>query len=322
MENLKEIQRGQTNWTEPYNENVAELEKRHGISAPAIDIANRLYDGVDLSVKFTSEILIPPHNGSPWSWIRARIRAGNFEGINVGDFIPFTAAGNHYLSEVAGINTYKRQGDTTDVIMGNHIDFITRDCHPDTFQMNRVNYNNGIADGAQAVPFLSSELFQRLNSRQGNVPTSAAATPAIASADFRTTGIFHTLPADLRAVIVEKRVLAPTRRLAANLLIDDTSWAWNNIGMLWLPFEVEVFGTKHWGSKTGHEGGFLQYPIFASRMDKIVKGAGHEGVRSTWWLASAAGGNSTAFCSVHSLGPATSHSASHALRVPLCFRIA
>jgi hypothetical protein len=57
-----------------------------GWSNTNINLANdRLYEGVDLSVKFAAEIA---GYSSVWAWIQARIQSANFTGIHVGDYIP------------------------------------------------------------------------------------------------------------------------------------------------------------------------------------------------------------------------------------------
>ena len=278
-------------------------------------------DGADMTTLFAAEINAVPFSGNVWAWIQARIKAGNFAGLSVGDFIPFTAAGNNYKAEIAGINTYKNYGDTS---VGNHIDFITRDCHPDAFVWNRANYNNGTS--VSNSPWLASDLYARLNSLQQNVPNATTANPAMVSADYRTAGIFNTLPAALQNVIIEKRLLIPTRFTSGALLVDDNSWAWHNVGKLWLPYEFEVYGAIAFGSTVANQhymqtGGFIQYPLFAHNMRR-VKGAGDGGARATWWLASAHGGHSTIVCSVTAHGSANPSTASTTnIRAPLCFRV-
>ena len=302
----------------------------HGSSGGDTDMTiiellhNRIYPGVDLQEKFQSEIF----NGysTPWDWIADRIYGvlgkPYYKGILVNDFIPLVFDTTHAKMEVAGINTYHRYGDTE---VPPHIDFISGDCLPDPYVYNRVNYNNGTT--VSPSPWLASDLHARLNSLQKNVPNSAAANPAMVSVDYRTTGIFNRLPAALQAVIVEKRLLLPSRYTAGSLLIDDNSWAWQNAGKLWIPAEMEVYGTKMWGSTVSPnhgfpDGGFVQYPIFAQNM-KRVKGAGNGGVRSNWWLLSAYGGNSTNCALVLSNGTAYHTTASNtSIRVPLCFRVA
>lgn len=293
-----------------------------GIDDISRAILNRIYVGVDLTVKFADEVAAPPHNGNKWAWIQARIRAGNYEGFLVGDFIPFTIGAHTILAEIAGINTYTRYGDAE---VPNHIDFISRDCFPDTRQFNRANYNNGTT--VSSSPWLASDLFAWLNGLQQQVPNGTAANPPLVTADYRTTGLFPQLPAALRAVIVQKRLLLPTRFTAGALLLDDINWWWVNAGLLWIPSEVEVYGTNIGGGgaqppQHGRAtGGFVQYPIFAQNM-KRVKGAGNGGARAHWWLLSAGGGASSTFAFVSGDGTASNTSASPAIRVPVCFRIA
>ena len=70
-------------------------------------IADRIYQGTDLSTKHAAEISAAPYNGNVWAWIQARIKAANFTDIHVGDYIPWTSTnGYNFKSEVAGIDTY------------------------------------------------------------------------------------------------------------------------------------------------------------------------------------------------------------------------
>lgn len=283
----------------------------------AEQIANRRYPGVDLTVKFAGEI----GSTNVWTWIKQRIDAAEmdgYEGLNIHDYIPFVAGGNVIKAEIGGIDTYYNYGDTA---VPHHIDFISRDCWPDTHVFNKVNYNNGTS--VSPSPWLASDLYAWLNSLAMQVPNATTANPAMVDVDYSATGVYDKLPAELKAVIVQKRALLPSRYTAGSLLTDDNSWAWADMGKLWIPSEIEVYGCEHWGSKNGYSsGGFQQYPIFATNM-KRVKGAGDGGTRATWWLLSAYGGHSASFARVSSGGHGSYHSASNAaIRAPLCFRIA
>jgi hypothetical protein len=277
-----------------------------------------LYTGADLSLFFKKEI---NEGGYPsvWEWIAARIRAASFAGVHVGDYIPLTLSdGKTFKMEVAGIDTYYRYG-SADV--GHHIDFISRDCHPDLRVWNRVNYNNGTS--AMGYPWLASDLNAWLNSLQTSVPNAETADPALIAVDYSTTGVLDKFPAALKALIVPKNILSPIRYAAGALLTDDNSWSWTDFGKLWLPSEIEVSGCEYRGSKNGYSsGGFVQYPIFAQNMRRI-KGADDGGGRSSWWLSSALGGSSDNCALVGAAGDCTSYWASFTgIRVPLCFRIA
>ena len=122
-----------------------------------------VYNGVDLALKFATEIAASPYSGNPWAWIKGRITAGNYSGIHIKDYIPFTTSNNVTLNaEVAGINTYKGYGDT---VVGNHIDFICRELWPTRKPVTPVNYNNGLipvetltGDGAKTEFVLTKEM--------------------------------------------------------------------------------------------------------------------------------------------------------------------
>ncbi len=124
---------------------------------------DRYYEGVDLTLKFATEIAASPYSGNPWAWIKARIQAADFTGIHVNDYIPFTTTDNKSLKAcVGGINTYKGYGDTA---VGNHIDFICRELWPTRKPVNPVNYNNGLipvetitGDGTTTTFVLSKEM--------------------------------------------------------------------------------------------------------------------------------------------------------------------
>ena len=135
-----------------------------GASNPVIGASgDRYYEGVDLTLKFSTEIAASPYSGDPWAWIKARIQAGDFTGIHVNDYIPFTTTNNTTLKAcVGGINTYKDYGDTA---VGNHIDFICRELWPTRKPVNPVNYNNGLipvetltGDGTTTTFVLAKEM--------------------------------------------------------------------------------------------------------------------------------------------------------------------
>ena len=321
---LNKPDRGTKNWNNPLNENFGTIEDH---ISTIYQISDRLYEGVDLSLKFASEISA---FSSVWEWIQDRIQSGNFGGIHVGDFIPFTAAGNIVIAEVAGINTYRGYGN---IPVPNHIDFISRDCWPETHQWNRVNYNNGIA--AMPTPFLASDIFHWLNGLQGSVPNDATVTmtnnptPAssLVAVDYRTTGLLPQLPAQLRAVIVQKRALMPRRYTGGTLLIDNNSWDWRDMGFLWLPDELEMYGAGIWGGTTAplqgnDKFGAVQYPLFAGNIHKRVKGVGNGDTRSGWWLSTPKSGPSPSVAVVGGNGNAGTTGTSDINRVPVCFRIA
>ncbi|MBQ6554128.1 MAG: hypothetical protein IJL89_02740 [Firmicutes bacterium] len=236
-----------------------------------------------------------------WASLNGRIRAGDFTGLHIGDYKTITlTTGEVVIMELAGVDQYYECGDSK---IGHHADFISRDCLAGGRRMNEANNNNGTE--AEKNPWLASELYQVLNDE--------------------TTGIYAKLPSDLKPYIITKRALLEERYSSAGSVAADTGWAWKNMGKLWLPTEVEVFGHHTWsepGYGTGGGGCNLQYPIFAGGAKHIIKGDGNGGSRCTWWEASAYRTSAATFCYVAYYGGAYGHDASNAgIRAPLCFRI-
>ena len=233
-----------------------------------------------------------------WASLKARIAQGDFSDLYIGDKKEITlTTGEKVVMEIAGID---RDYQFCDTAVGHHIDFISRDALATTYQFNATNTNNGTS--SQKCPWLASALYTTLNST-----------------------VYNTLPSDLKSNIITKRALLEERYSAGGAVAADTSWSWQNMGNLWIPTEIEVFGHHTWsepGYGTGCAGGNIQYPIFRLAPSHIIKGAGNGGSRCSWWEASAHRTGAAGFCAVGSDGGASGGSASvTGIRAPLCFRI-
>ena len=343
----------------------------------SIQELDKIYDGVDLSIKFAEEI---KKYSDIWQWIKARIKAGNFAGIHVNDFIRWQTTDNKWIeSRVAGINTYRRYGDRE---VPNHIDFISKDLWPTLHVMNPVNYNNGIiptenlsGDGTKTAfvltnemaavasvaiggtattaytydadthtitftdapvagtnnivvtgtgseyPWLASDLYLYANSLKGHVAGGTSKTSPVKLVDYTNDGIWSKLPEALKAVIVTKRALIPKRYSTSGVLSNNNDWGWQDMGKLWIPSEIEVYGHGVWADIPWDKGGFVQYPIFNCNMRR-VKGLGDGGGRYAWWLISAYAGAASYFCYVTASGSSIANIASSTwVGLPVCFRI-
>ena len=273
----------------------------------------------DLTVKFASEI----GSKDVWTWLKSRIKAGNFNGIFVGDYINVTCKnGNTFRAQVAGINTYKNYGPSP--VLGNHIDFISLELWPEAHAMNPVRWNNGFVSGdaMSQFPWTASDLYLWLNSKAGTVPGDTAAPPATASnaVDYTSGGVLGQLPDALAAAITGKTAYLPKRYNASALLTQDTIGSNTDAGKLWIPTEMEVFGTNIFGCGGYGISGGIQYPIFRSKQNQ-VKYKGRD--RNPWWLASAADGKNGHFCYMYTAGTASyTYADADGLYVPVCFRIA
>lgn len=148
-----------------YTKTVDRVSVNNGDAYPIIGMdGDKYYPGIDLTVKHAAEIT-QSYGGDPWAWIKARITAENFEGIHVGDYIPFRdtkASPGTHNARIMGINTYKGYGDTA---VGNHIDFFAGYWSPNK-PINSVNYNNGLvpvetitSDGTSTTYTLTKPMY-------------------------------------------------------------------------------------------------------------------------------------------------------------------
>ena len=313
-------QRRITNVATPTGENDAATKKyvdsikmeQDEINNQLYQISDELYEGVDLTVKFADEIA---NYSDEWAWLEARRAAGNFKGIHVADYITVTLNGNIYHAEIMGINTYKNYGDTA---VGDHIDFILRELWETLHVWNKVNYNNGIS--SIQYPFLASDLYYYMNALSGSVPNATTVNPATTSVNYTSSGIYYYFPTKLKNVLKNKLVRPAIRYSSSSLLTDDNSWNWVSMGKLWIPSEMEVYGTDIWSDKKYSVGGFQQYPYFKNNMRRVKNIM--NGSRSPWWLLSSFSGYSTATCLVTADGFASyTNTSSPNIAVAVCFRV-
>lgn len=249
-----------------------------------------LYEGVDLTAKFYSEI---QGYSDEWAWIKARVTAGNYKGLRVGDYIPITVNNELVKMQIAGIDCYTG---TTDQELGHHIDFISKDCYSGVVKWNTTDTNNGNA--SEDCPYIASNLRTWLNET-----------------------LYGYLPTSMKNQIVHKRALLEQRYSSSGVLTASTSYNWRDLGALWIPTEFEVYGSTIWGTPGWSSGQGIQYPIFSNGYFRRGKKSGNNGSRCNWWLISVRTGNSTHVSGVNAGGHPSSWVASNGYYVPICFRI-
>lgn len=233
-----------------------------------------------------------------WATIKANIQAGNFENYYIGDYKQITlTTGETVIMEIAGINCYKNWDNTA---IGNHIDFISRDCLATFYQFNTTATNNGMS--SNTLCWYASGLKKTLQDT--------------------TDGVITTLPTEVRNVLDAKLTYLEQRYSSGGAVSADTGAMWRPAGYLWVPAETEVFDHPSWSEIGYGTAGFLQYPIFRLNPSKIVKGEGNGGNSTAWWTLSANSGDATGFCFVQASGYSKFMDANNSMCVPLCFRIA
>ena len=289
---------------------------------------DRMYEGVNLETKFATEIAAA---GNVYAWLNNRKNAGNFEGIHVGDYFSvslsagtvagYSIAAQTFKCRIVGINTYKSCADTN---IGNMLYVISDEVINTAIKWNPTDNNNGTA--SQNKPWLASAAYAVLNG-VNNYTTNAYGNAAH-GANASAKGILQLLPSTLQSVLKQKRNLLDNRYSSSGLLTGSTGWDWTDMGKLWLPNEVEVYGcgirsnlsqtSGFWFPEAGLS---IQFPWFANNCEHRVK-KNSSGGRCSWWLSAPASILTTAVCYVSRYGGASSYYATNSsIFLPLCFCI-
>lgn len=289
---------------------------------------DRLYQGVDLEVKFADEISAA---GNVYTWLENRKNTENFEGIHIGDYFHtnitegivagYSIHAQNFKCRIVGINTYKSCANTS---IGNMLYVISDDVIDTPIKWNPVDNNNGTNN--RKSPWIASAIYAILNGIN-NYDNTSGYNKAVHGANADAKGIFQLLPSALQDVIKQKRMLLDERYSASGLLTGSTNWNFGDGGKLWLPNEVEVHGcgirsnlcqtTSYWFPEAGLS---IQFPWFANNCEHRIK-KNSLGEKCSWWLSSVTS-LTAGICRVDNYGSASSPASSHSSTyVPLCFCI-
>ena len=248
------------------------------------------YPGRNLATVFASEI----GSTDPITWLKQRAVAKKTDGIRIGDYLP--CALNNGKStvlnyQVGSIDQYYNVGDTAN---GHHITLVPSEVYPEYIPFNTANANNGTAD--ETNPWRASNLFRWCNET-----------------------FYGYLPTAWKNALKDIRVYNPIRYSASGTLTDDNSGKWMNLGKVWVPSEIEVWGSVRLG--TPHNVPVLiactdrQLPIFEGGRTVVRS-------RSYWWERCPAAGSSTYVCYVSYSGHSNATLATSEWVRPLpCFHI-
>ena len=226
--------------------------------------------------------------------LHKRVQAANFSGMRVGDYIdvPLVSASGVTSQQsvrflLAHIDPYLWCDDRS---KGHHLAFVasapiavastvTGAANSSYLMWNTTNTNQGTAD--QKCPYLNSNLkaWEKL--------------------------FEACLPEGLTKYLLTQRVLLEERYSASGALSDSNSWSWQDIGKVWSPSEMEVYGCPVWGTK-GYSVGFdCQFDLFRDTAHRL------NGTWCAWWLRSVVGGSSSNVCCVSGDGSAPCTSATN-----------
>ena len=257
------------------------------------------YQGRSLASVFASEI----GGSNVWAWLQKRVKAGNYTGLHIGDYIDVQLkAGANVPSQtvrdrIGAIDPYYQCGDQA---KWHHIAMVPqapvsvtgdKAVNDSYIKWRDTEDNNGTAEVKH--PYLCSKLHE-----------------------WEISDFLPSLPAECQAAIMPQRVLLNERYASSGKLTDDSGWSWADLGKIWSPSEIEVYGFQVW-SKTGYSVGFdCHFPIFNDTASRI------SGLRVYWWLRSVMGGSSSGVCNVNGYGNAGSDAATSGWVRPFpCFLV-
>ena len=246
------------------------------------------YGGQSIATILAGEI----GSGSVYDALHKRIVANNFSGLRVGDYIdvPLVSASAITGQQsvrflLAHFDPYYQCGDSA---KGHHIAFIA----------------SAPVAVAKTVTGVANDSYLMWNTANTNQGTADVKNPYLNSNLKAWEKLFEAcLPEGLTKYLLTQRVLLEERYSASGALSDSNSWSWQDIGKVWSPSEMEVYGCPVWGTK-GYSVGFdCQFDLFRDTAHRL------NGTRYDWWLRSVMGGSSSGVCYVASYGTANYYSA-------------
>ena len=248
------------------------------------------YGGQNIATILAGEI----GSGSVYDALHKRAAAGNFAGLRVGDYIdvPLVSASAVTTQQsarflLAHIDPYLYCGDNN---KGHHIAFVA----------------SAPVAVAKTVTGVANDSYLMWNTANTNQGTADVKNPYLNSNLKAWEKLFEAcLPEGLTKYLLTQRVLLEERYNANGALSDSNSWSWQDIGKVWSPSEMEVYGCPVWGTK-GYSVGFdCQFDLFRDTAHRL------NGTRCTWWLRSVVGGSSSGVCYVGNDGIASYYSATN-----------
>lgn len=262
---------------------------------------NEVYAGQNLETLFADEI---KSYADVWRWLQARIKAANYSGIRIGDYINCTTSeGTNIPSQtkklyIGAIDRTLNVGDTAD---GHSIDLV-----PDS---------PWLVQGAKAV----NTSYIHWKDTDNNNGTSDEHCPYYGSKlrGWEISDLKPALPAGLQAILKNHRILVEERYSSSGTITSSASWAWRDSAGIYSPSEVEVYGFPVWGT--------VGYSVGADCPIQLIACDTHHRLfnsRVTRWLRSVPAGSSSAACYCNFIGNANHYSCTHGWVRPFsCFHV-
>lgn len=232
-----------------------------------------LYGGTSIADKFKREI----GSNHIANFLSSRASQGNFDGLNIGDWvdIPCTGATRRYV--IAGFNVWRDSGNPTR--LGNHIVFVP----------SGIWRLSSSRDGSYAVGN-NSECISWSNSSSNN-GTASESSPYLASNlhKWESEVAIKQFPQEWQDVMINRYDLVEVRYSASSTLTSSNGIKWVNLGKLWSLSEIDLYGTKIVSQNQACVN--AQLPLFAN-----INNRQKHSNRISYWLRDVANNDSSQAC--------------------------
>lgn len=231
---------------------------------------NGTYAGVSIAEKFASEI------GSTHiaTWLQSRVKAANFSGLNIMDYVDIILDGVTVRYRIAAIDPYYNTGSPNN---GHHIVFV-----PDTTWAMKDSDGDYNKNG-----------YIQWNTEQTNNGNSESANPYVVSNLYKWENEVHLkrFSSEWQNAMITLRKPLEARYNASTKLEKSTAITWSYLGKVFSLSETEVFGQVTHGTKAYSCSTDCLFPVFNRSSFRARKG-------TSYWLRTAVDGNSTQISTV------------------------
>lgn len=220
------------------------------------------YVGQSIATRFANEI----GSNHIANWLSSRVSQGNFEGLNIGDYvdIPCTGVSRRYV--IAAIDPYYQQSQSR---MKHHIVMV-----PNTGWKLDPNRDGSYSMG-------NDNAYILWNTTADNNGTATEQAPYLVSNlhKWESEVALKQFPQQWQDVMIDRWVYSEIRYSASSKLSNPTGAKWANLGKLWSLSEVEINGRPvRSSSKYGSNLTDVQFPIFKTRTKMLIM----SGMTSVW----------------------------------------
>lgn len=265
---------------------IAPIAVRHvneasaGQSMPHFEAINSEYQTPYVAGTYTGRDIAGIHSAEIGStpfptWFSNRIKAGNFEGININDYVDIPIDGTARRYRIGDIDPWYLCADQP---IGHHIVMI-----PDQHWILSEE-----KDGDYAVGSTKSRVAW--NTSNDNNGSASENHPYLGSNlhKWEIEKMLPRFPKEWQDVMLDRRALVEERYGSSGKIQDSNNWSWANLGKLWSLSEIEIYGHSIWGTKGFSEGIDCQLAIFKRSKARRLS--------TSTWLRTPASGSSTNIC--------------------------